>query len=242
MSSRSRFQLGADRGEDLGLLDGVDAEVGLEVEVGVEQVGGVAGHLGDDRRDDVEDRVARPVARRRGGRRGRGSGVPVPGQRTRRPQGREPAAGAGTPSRLADPGRDVVQRRELPQLQVVVAHEVPLGADGGEDLGLLDGVDAEVGLEVEVRAEEVGGVAGHLGDDLGDRRRGSGRRRSPKGRGEGESTGDADGRRGDRRVTAELAADPAGDVVQGGEVAQPQGVVALQAPAGRARPRRPRPA
>ncbi len=64
----------------------------------------------------------------------------------------------------------MVQGGELAQLEVVVALEVPLGAHGGEDLGLLDGVDAEVGLEVEVGAQEVGGVAGHLGHDLGHRR------------------------------------------------------------------------
>ena len=51
----------------------------------------------------------------------------------------------------------MVQGRELAQLEVVVADEVPLGADGGEDLGLLDGVDTEVGLEVEVGVEQVGG-------------------------------------------------------------------------------------
>ena len=68
----------------------------------------------------------------------------------------------------ADPAGDVVQGGELAQLEGVVALEVPAGAHGGEDLGLLDGVDAEVGLEVEVGVEQVGGVAGHLGDDAGD--------------------------------------------------------------------------
>ena len=48
----------ADRGEDLGLLDGVDPEVGLEVEVHVEQVGRIAGLLGDDRQHPLLDLVA----------------------------------------------------------------------------------------------------------------------------------------------------------------------------------------
>ncbi|OPZ52609.1 MAG: hypothetical protein BWY91_02247 [bacterium ADurb.BinA028] len=47
----------ADGGEDLGLLDGVDAEVGFEVKVGVEQVGRVARQAGDDPRHGVQDRV-----------------------------------------------------------------------------------------------------------------------------------------------------------------------------------------
>ncbi|MEI2812172.1 MAG: hypothetical protein V9F00_18910 [Nocardioides sp.] len=60
MSSRSTLVVLADRGEDLGLLDGVDAEVGLEVEVGVEQVGRVTGEL----RDDVDDLLGHLVDRR----------------------------------------------------------------------------------------------------------------------------------------------------------------------------------
>ena len=75
------------------------------------------------------------------------------------------AAGRACAELAADPAGDVVEGGELAQLEGVVAFEVPLGADGGEDLGLLDGVDAEVGLEVEVGVEQVGGVAGHLGDD-----------------------------------------------------------------------------
>ena len=51
-------------------------------------------------------------------------------------------------------------------LQVVVAVDAEAGADGGEDLGLLDGVDAQVGFQVEVEVEQLGRVAGHLGDDL----------------------------------------------------------------------------
>ncbi|OPZ54556.1 MAG: hypothetical protein BWY91_01611 [bacterium ADurb.BinA028] len=45
----------ADGGEDLGLLDGVDAEVGLKVKVGVQQVGRVAGQLRHDLDDLVDD-------------------------------------------------------------------------------------------------------------------------------------------------------------------------------------------
>ena len=56
------------------------------------------------------------------------------------------------------------------ELELVVAFDAEAFADEGEDLGLFDGVDAEVGFEVEVEVEHVGGVAGlvgHHGQDLG---------------------------------------------------------------------------
>ena len=147
----------------------------------------------------------------------------------------------------ADPAGDVVQGGELAQLEGVVAFEVPVGADGGEDLGLLDGVDAEVGLEVEIGVEQVGGVAGHLGDDAGDDvedrvARRSARRRERASR--PRQRVPVPVRRGvaDGSGTPVLVADPAGDVVQGRELAQLEGVVALEVPAGRGPRRRPRPA
>ena len=39
------------------------------------------------------------------------------------------------------------------QLELVVAFDAEAFADLGEDLGLLDGVDAEVGFEVEVEVD-----------------------------------------------------------------------------------------
>ena len=75
----------ADRGEDLGLLDGVDPEVGLEVELHVEQVGRIAGLLGDDRQHPLLDLVAAG---------GLGLGA--------RP---EPAAAAAGPARAPAPPR-----------------------------------------------------------------------------------------------------------------------------------------
>ena len=213
----------ADGGEHLGLLDGVDAEVGLEVEVQVEQLGRVAGHLGDDGHDGVGDLVGRGGAAAGGGRGGgrcRGcSGCGCGG------------GGDGLDAGLvADPADDVGQGGEVAQLQVLVAFDVEPVADRGEDLGLLDGVDAEVGLEVEVQVEQLGRVAGHLGDDadhsVGDLVAG------------GSSDGRCRGGRGCRRdgcgcggggdgLDAGLVADPADDVGQGGEVAQLQVLVAF---------------
>ena len=55
VSSRSTPNSLADRGEDLGLLDGVHPEVGLQVEVEVQQLGRVPGHLGHDRHHGLGD-------------------------------------------------------------------------------------------------------------------------------------------------------------------------------------------
>ena len=137
----------ADRGEDLGLLDRVDPQVGLEVEVHVEQVGRIAGLLGDDLQHPLLDAA---------GRAGRRVGLGRPGRRagSARRGGR---CGAGA---LVDEGDDVGQGRVVAQLQRVVALD-PVGlADLGEDLGLLDRVDPQVGLEVEVHVEQVGRIAG----------------------------------------------------------------------------------
>ena len=143
--------LGADGGEDLGLLDGVDAEVGLEVEVGVEQVGEVARHLGDDGGDGGQDVAEAEVADVRDA----GSAAVF----------LEPVAGDRA---AADPGGNVVEvSRTRARRRVSSRSSRPAVADGGEDLGLLDGVDPEVGLEVQVGVEQVGGVARHLGDDGG---------------------------------------------------------------------------
>jgi hypothetical protein len=69
---------------------------------------------------------------------------------------------------VEDEADHVRQRREVTQLQLVVARDVVGLAHGREGLRLLHGVDAEVGLEVEVDVEHVGRVAGLLGDDAQD--------------------------------------------------------------------------
>ena len=84
---------------------------------------------------------------------------------------------------VADPADDVREGREVAQLEGVVAGDAVVAADRGEDLGLFDGVDAEVGFQVEVDVEQVGRIAGEPGDDADDGvgdlvagRRGRGRR------------------------------------------------------------------
>jgi hypothetical protein len=147
----------ADRGEQLGLLDGVDAEVGLEVEVEIQHVRRIARLLGHE----GEDRVAHGIpgggrcgGRRRGRRRGsrrRGHGLER-GRREVRPH-------------LVHERDHVAECRIVAELALLVAGDAPFLADGGEQLGLLHGVDAEIGLEVEVEGEHVPRIARLLGDE-----------------------------------------------------------------------------
>ena len=57
------------------------------------------------------------------------------------------------------------QRRELAELQVLVARDVVVSADRREHLGLLHRVDAEVRFEVEVERQHVGWIVGLFRDN-----------------------------------------------------------------------------
>ena len=119
---------------------------------------------------------------------------------------RRGVGGAARPAWCAvfDEADDVAQGGVVAQVEGVVAGDAVALADGGEHLGLFDGVDAEVGFEVEVGVEHVGRVAGLGGDDLQDRGgdvltrgRGLGRRDRRRGR---DGLGRRDRRRGWRRA------------------------------------------
>ena len=69
---------------------------------------------------------------------------------------------------VADEADDVVDRRVVAELEFVVAFDAVFLADGGEQFGLFDGVDAEVGFDVEVDGEHLGRVAGLFGDEGDD--------------------------------------------------------------------------
>ena len=57
------------------------------------------------------------------------------------------------------------QGGEVAQLEAVVAGDAEMLADRGEHLGLLDGVHTQVGLQVQIQVEQIGRIAGQLGDD-----------------------------------------------------------------------------
>ena len=160
-----------------------------------------------------------------------------------------------------DEADDVAQRREVAQAQALDARDRPLLADGGEGLGLLHGIDAEVGLEVQVHVEQVGRVAGLLGDDgddaLGDRVGAAGGRSRRRGRGRGYGGGcrrrsGQDGcrwrsnhcGRGGWRCgeIGPMGVDEADDVAQRREVAQAQALDCAGSTTARGRRRRSRPA
>jgi hypothetical protein len=63
---------------------------------------------------------------------------------------------------------DVCEGGEVAQLHVFIAWDVVGSADGGEHLRLLDGIDSEVGFEIEVKVEHVDWVACFFGDDCED--------------------------------------------------------------------------
>ena len=146
----------ADGGEHFGLFDGVDAEVGFEVEVEGEHVGRVAGLVGDQG-EDVGFDVS--VGRRPGA----GSTVAVSGGGAACRRGRR-RGGRGGGGAVADEADDVGEGGVVAEFELVVAFDAVVLADGGEHFGLFDGVDAEVGFEVEVEGEHVGRVAGLVGD------------------------------------------------------------------------------
>ena len=62
----------------------------------------------------------------------------------------------------------MLQCREVAELHVLLTLDAVCLADGGEGFGLLHGVDAEVGFEVEVHLQHVLGVAGLVRDDFED--------------------------------------------------------------------------
>ena len=146
-------------GQDLHALDRVDAQVGLEVEVGIEHVGRVARAVAHHTQHRRQQRLTRQHGSRRCLRSGSCRHL----------------CGVGV---VVDPGHDAAQRLDLGQL---LDHRVVHGrgvdarqADGvgqlAEDLDALDRVDAQVGLEVEVGIEHVGRVAGAVAHDPQHRR------------------------------------------------------------------------
>ena len=138
----------AHRRERLGLLDGVDAQIRFEVEIEIEHLGRIAGLLREDGehfRRDVVDRCGRRLHRlrlRSFGRRGAQLRLP-----------------------RVDEADHVPQRGEVAQLELRVALDAVRLAHGRERLGLLDGVDPEIRLEVEVQVEHLGRIPGLLRDD-----------------------------------------------------------------------------
>ena len=59
----------------------------------------------------------------------------------------------------------MLQSGKVAQLEGIVARNVVGRTDGGEHFRLFDRVDAEIGLEIQVRIQHVRRIACLLGDD-----------------------------------------------------------------------------
>ena len=69
---------------------------------------------------------------------------------------------------IVDEPDHVGQRREVAQLQVVVARNAVGLADRGKHLRLLYGIDAQIGFEIQIEVEHIHRIAGFLGDQRED--------------------------------------------------------------------------
>ncbi len=132
------------RGEDLDPLDRVDAQVGVELHAGLEDLGGVAGLLRDHLHQRRVHRGGPAGGRHRGIGDDRRSGEELDDL----PEGADGAEVLRADHRAG--GQSVLER--------------------GEDLDPLDRVDAQVGVELHAGLEDLGGVAGLLRDHLHQRR------------------------------------------------------------------------
>ncbi len=149
----------ADGGEGLRLLDSVDAQVGLQVQVQLQHVLGVAGLLGDDAQNRRLDCIS-------------------PGRGCQRLNRRLPIAHGSCFSTACAEVRPVpaheanhaAQGGIVAQADALRQRDVEVRADGREGLGLLDRIDAQVGLQVQVQLQHVLWIAGLLGDDTQNRR------------------------------------------------------------------------
>ena len=162
--------------QDLDPLDRVDAQLGLEVEIRVQHLHRVTRPLAHDRHDRLEQRLGAEHRRRRGG-----DGGP----------GRERLVVAV----VVDPVDDAPERLDERQLlddALVDARLVhprqahPLG-QLAQDLDPLDRVDAQLGLEVEIRVQHLHRVTRPLAHDRHDgveQRLGAEQRRSRGGGGD----------------------------------------------------------
>ena len=146
----SRNPLGHRR-EDFDALDGIDAQVRLQVHVQPEGLGRIAGFLGNDGKEN------RRRVGWKNGRNGNGNG-----------DGR----GNGTRERVGvDKGQDLPQGPQSPQMLRLDRRGAGYAlGHRREDFHALDGIDAQVRLQVHVQAEGLGRIAGFLGDNAEENR------------------------------------------------------------------------
>ncbi len=149
-----------DGGERFGLFDGVDSQVGFQVQVEVEHLGWIAGLFGHHR----QHRVPHLIHHHRSSGRSRNWFwlCRFVASRLRCLFG-DRARSLDAVCPVVDEVDDVLEGGVVAEGEVVVAFDAVTVADGGEGFGLFDGVDSEVGFQVEVEVEHLGWVAGLFG-------------------------------------------------------------------------------
>ncbi len=141
-------------GEHLCLFDGVDAEVRFEIEIQVQHVFGIARLLGHDLQNFFFDRVVRGRLGCDGWRDG-----PV-GSLIGAADGRQVPSQVRTLF-IHEPDH-VRQCGIVSQFAILVAWNAVDLADGREHFRLFDGVNPEIGFEIEIQVQHVFRIAGLL--------------------------------------------------------------------------------
>ena len=163
--------------EELGLLDAVDAQVGLQVGVQLDHLGRIAGLLDDEidqERFEFRRRPARRAARPASARAatataaccGSAAGTRAASRHRDGLGDRGPALDRRAPEKL----QHVPQRREIVQGEIFRRRHVEVFPQFAEELGLLDAVDAQVGLQVGVQLDHLARIAGLLHNEVNQER------------------------------------------------------------------------
>ena len=144
------FVMRPNRSEHLRLLHRVHTEIRLQIQIGLQEIGRIPGHLRNHSSHLSKHLVHTSSALARG-----------PTQvRTWRPwRRRVRGVEAGA---IADPLGNMAQRREVPELKIVVAFEFVMRPNRSEHLRLLHRVHTEIRLQIQIGLQEIGRIPGHL--------------------------------------------------------------------------------
>ncbi len=182
--ARRDVEILAQLAEQLGLLDAVDAQVGLQVGIQLDDLRRIAGLLDHEINEELFQIGAGGEAghRRRGGRNrrrrdGRNWRDHGGWQFNCHPDTRRLAAGDDGGGRHRFFGRrfdrrateiihHVSERRKIIERDVLARRDVEILAQLAEQLGLLDTVDAQVGLQVGIQLDDLRRIAGLLDNEL----------------------------------------------------------------------------
>ena len=156
-------------GEQFGLFDRINAQVGFHIQVQIQHVFGVAGLFGHNRQNIfgyvafVQARQGRFRRSRRSGNRSRSRGRRYGrGGRSRRGLGRR--GGTRFTTRIGDSIlNNGANGRIVFKLDAFLTRNLILFAHNGEEFRLFDRINAQVGFHVQVQIQHIFGIAGLFG-------------------------------------------------------------------------------